>query len=396
MANPEHLAKLKEDVKAWNEWRRENPMVPADLSRAHLSRADLRGANLSGANLSRAELFGANLHRANLSRADLFGANLRGANLTNAKLSEAGLFEANLSGANLSGAEVFGAGLRGANFSEAKLSGANLFGVNLNGADLSRADLSAADLRGAGLGRANLNGANLSRADLSGTDLTRAIVGFTVFGGNDLSTVVGLDTVRHAGPSTIGIDSIFLSKGKIPEVFLHGAGVPDTLISYLPSCVGNPFDYYSCFISYSTKDEEFAKRLHSDLQANGVRCWFAPEDLKIGDKFRTRIDESIRIYDKLLLILSENSIASSWVEEEVEAALERERLQNRLVLFPIRLDDSVMMATQAWAASLRRARHIGDFHNWKDHDAYQKAFQRLLRDLKNEDLPKSATAGGAK
>jgi len=32
--------------------------------------------------------------------------------------------------------------------------------------------------------------------------------------------------------------------------------------------------------------------------------------------------------------------------------------------------------------ALRRARHIGDFRAWKDHDAYQKSFERLLRDLK--------------
>ena len=37
---------------------------------------------------------------------------------------------------------------------------------------------------------------------------------------------------------------------------------------------------------------------------------------------------------------------------------------------------------QAWAASLRRTHHIGDFVNWKDHDAFRKAFERLLRDLR--------------
>ncbi len=116
-----------------------------------------------------------------------------------------------------------------------------------------------------------------------------------------------------------------------------------------------------------------------------LRCWFAPEDLKIGEKFRTRIDESIRVYDKLMVILTEHSLASPWVEEEVEAALEKERKQRgRLVLFPIRLDDAVMETDQAWAASLRRTRHIGDFRHWKDHDAFQQAFERLLRDLKGK------------
>jgi hypothetical protein len=96
-----------------------------------------------------------------------------------------------------------------------------------------------------------------------------------------------------------------------------------------------------------------------------------------------RIGESIRLHDKLMVILTENSIVSSWVEEEVEAALEKEHKFRKLVLFPIRLDDAVVEAGQAWAASLRRTRHIGDFTNWKDHDAFKKAFERVLRDLKS-------------
>jgi hypothetical protein len=96
-----------------------------------------------------------------------------------------------------------------------------------------------------------------------------------------------------------------------------------------------------------------------------------------------RIDEAIRVHDKLLLVLSRSSVESAWVEKEVETAFEKERRQgNKPVLFPIRLDDAVMQTDQAWAADVRRTRHIGDFTRWKDHDAYQQAFQRLLRDLK--------------
>jgi hypothetical protein len=116
-----------------------------------------------------------------------------------------------------------------------------------------------------------------------------------------------------------------------------------------------------------------------------VRCWYAPEDLKIGDRFRDRIEESIRFHDKVLLVLSANSINSPWVQTEVEAALERERREKRSVLFSIRLDEEVMETTQAWAADLRRTRHIGDFSRWKEHDSYQAAFSRLLRDLSQSE-----------
>jgi hypothetical protein len=211
---------------------------------------------------------------------------------------------------------------------------------------------------------------------------------YTTFADTDLSGVIGLDTVRHQGPSSIGIDTLYKSRGRIPDTFLRGAGVPEDLITYAHSLVNTPFDFYSCFISYSTKDKAFAEKLHADLQKSGVRCWFAPEDLKIGDKIRPTIHESIQNYDKLLLVLSEASVHSTWVEDEVERALATEKEQNRVILFPIRLDDTVMQIKTGWPATVQ-ARHIGDFRQWKDHDAYQKSLVKLLNDLQATDSKNS-------
>lgn len=119
------------------------------------------------------------------------------------------------------------------------------------------------------------------------------------------------------------------------------------------------------------------------MQNAGVRCWFAPEDMKIGDKFRSRIDEAIHVHEKLLLVFSKDSIKSSWVEKEVETAFDNENTSNRTILFPLRLDDAVMQSKSGWAADIRRSRHIGDFTKWKDHDSYSESFKRLLKDLKN-------------
>jgi hypothetical protein len=260
---------------------------------------------------------------------------------------------------------------------------------DLSGADLHDKWLVAANLRGANLCQVNLSGAdlrgaNFTEADLTGAALTFAKVGLTIFGAVDLHTVEGLDTLVHHGPSTIGIDTLYRSHGNISEEFLRGAGVPDAMITYSKSLVGQPFQYHSCFISYSSRDEALAQRLHADLQAKGVRCWFAPEDLKIGDEFRSVIDVSIYRYDRLLLILSEHSVKSRWVQKEVETAFEKEGKENRIVLFPVRIDEAVMHSAIGWAADICRQRHIGDFRQWKDHDAYQQAFHRLLRDLKAE------------
>jgi hypothetical protein len=202
-----------------------------------------------------------------------------------------------------------------------------------------------------------------------------------VFTDVDLSVTKGLETCAHIGPSVLDHRTLQRSR-RLPLAFLRGCGLPDRLIEYLPSLLAEAIQYYSCFISYSSKDDAFAERLYADLQTKGVRCWFAPEDMKIGDKFRQRIDEAIHVRERLLLILSENSISSEWVEKEVETAFEKEQRQKRTVLFPVRLGDAVMECPTGWSADIRRSRHIGDFRRWKDHDAYQQAFNRVLRDLK--------------
>jgi uncharacterized protein YjbI with pentapeptide repeats len=390
----------------------------ADLSEANLSEADLDGANLYGANLREANFRGAKLRWANLNDGNLRGADLREANLVAAGLIDADLRQANLIGAGLTSADLTDANLIGANLFKANLSGATLLGADLNGADLIGANLSGADLRwahlsGADLSRADLLGADLNRADLTWADLRRANLDstrlsmsklikadlhqakceYTIFADVDLSETLGLDSVVHKSPSTVGIDTLFRSRGKIPVGFLRGCGVPEVLIEYQRSLfVAMPaIQFYSCFISYSSKDQEFASRLHSDLQAKGVRCWFDRDDLKIGEKIRHRITEAIRGHDKLMLVLSERSIASDWVEGEVEAAFERERREKQTVLFPIRLDDAVLETPVGWASLLRQTRHIGDFSSWKDDHGYQGALARLLRDLKAE----ASTGSGA-
>lgn len=68
--------------------------------------------------------------------------------------------------------------------------------------------------------------------------------------------------------------------------FLRGCGLPDDLITYLPSLLKQAIQFCACFISYSTRDQEFVEKLHADLPDKGVRSWYAPRDLKIGDRFR--------------------------------------------------------------------------------------------------------------
>jgi hypothetical protein len=267
------------------------------------------------------------------------------------------------------------------NLTKANLTKADLRGSNLRGANLYRSNLNRANLSGADLTGAILSGANLSRASLSGTDFSNAVISYTIFSNLDLNVANGLESVRHRGPSSIGIDTLYMSKGKIPEVFLRGCGVPESMIEYVRSLTILPTECFSCFISCSHKDEAIAQRLLSDLQAKGVRCWYAFHELTAGDKTQSAINDLIRVHDKLLLILSESSVKSDWIEREVEHALDLEKKLKTNNLFPVRVDDSVIESNDSWADHVRRRRGIGDFSRWKDSDAYAAAFDSLLNEM---------------
>src|SRR6476646_6289354 len=216
---------------------------------------------------------------------------------------------------------------------------ADLSAADLRRADLSRADLTDANLSTADLSAANLGWVNLTRTNLNEAQLEMAQVGHTTFAHVDLSRIKGIETIKHFGPSTIGITTIYRSKGQIPREFLRGVGVPDSFIEKIRSLVGTAVEFYSCFISHSGKDQEFADRLFADLQQEGVRCWYAPHHVQAGKKLYEQIDDAIRSTERLLLILSPESINSEWVKTEIARARKRESTDKKILL-PIRLNIS--------------------------------------------------------
>jgi len=228
MAIREQVELLRRGADAWNQWRAQHRDRMIDLRGA-----DLGGTDSSGVDLNAAYLGNAKLNGAKLSKADLSGADLS---------------HVDLSGADLSGAILIGADLSGATLSEATLNGATLVEATLVEVDLSRAILIGVDLL-----RATLIEATLSRSNLS-----YASTAYTHFADIDLRTVKGLETIRHRGPSYISTSTFERSQGDIPEVFLRGAGLSDTFIEYVRSLVARPIEYYTCFLSYSSKDQDFA------------------------------------------------------------------------------------------------------------------------------------------
>ncbi|MGE3536584.1 MAG: pentapeptide repeat-containing protein [Candidatus Tectimicrobiota bacterium] len=223
LANPEHVALVRQGASAIAAWRAAHPG-----ERLHLAQADLAGLDLRAADLREARLFeaccdGADLRGANLQRADLRAASLLEADLSAAQLQAASLVRANLSGARLPRACLV----------QAHLHGAHLYGADLQEANLQRAylvstELVRADLRGAVLQQADLQWANLQQADLRGTclqaaNLRESVLGATHFGQTMLHQAQGLESCRHQAPSRLDRATLACS-GPLPAVFLRGCG----------------------------------------------------------------------------------------------------------------------------------------------------------------------------
>jgi ATP-dependent Clp protease ATP-binding subunit ClpC len=186
------------------------------------------------------------------------------------------------------------------------------------------------------------------------------------------------------------IDGV-VEEGVFPEVISRMTGIPiGRLVAQglrppaLPTGLG-----YSAFISYSGQDEDFAKKLHERLVASGLRVWFAPENMKAGEVLADQIGTAIERHDKLLLVLSENSLRSDWVMTEIRKALKTERATGQRKLFPIRL--VAMKELFDWECIDPRSGQdladevckyfIPDFTDWRDGPSFEAAVARLLKDL---------------
>lgn len=386
-------------------------LINADLSHAiltdaNLSHASLIRANLSGADLTRVSLTEANLVNSNLTdahldgvslaKANLIKANLAGLNLTNLNLEGASLNEANLNGANLRGADLSWADLSWSTLNGASLIRAQLNRTNLNGADLTEAHFGGASMVGAELDKADLTEANLAGVNLSGASLkqahfTGAKFDDTVFGNTNLKDAEHLEECEFWGPCVIDHRTIQQSS-PLPRRFLQGCGLPESNIDAFLSVPVIYEPCYLCFSRYSGKDLEFVEELRDRLQGRDIRCWLAPYDKRAGNKPQDENEQAVRNYERVVVLISDYSMHSDWIKNEILRARKRETIEGRRVLFPISLVSDKEL--EEWSciddqsdkdlAALLREHPIPNFSDWKNDLVYFRAFELLLKNLERK------------
>lgn len=347
----------------------------ADLRHDNLSGADLTGGDFRASDLSGANLTGAHLFRASMPRVAMIGAQLVGCSLTRANLTNGTLRHAILKGADLSHAAL----------SYADLERADLSGANLTGSDLSWANLSHADLRGAtltdtaltmtNLTGADLRGARIVKSDFESSILHRATGGGTLFANCDLRSVIGLDTMLHAAPSTIALDTLARSGGRIPRVFLEGAGVAEPLIAAQDVLTSERRSYPTVLLIGSMAESELAERLCQDLSRAHIPAWALYADDEDALNAGAESLDHVVYYDRLALLCTdaslENPLTSRYFAELVRTA----RQGSASPLISLAFGDLFFERKDRLCNNLRKGESM-DFR-----DGYGSALDTLVREL---------------
>lgn len=96
------------------------------------------------------------------------------------------------------------------------------------------------------------------------------------------------------------------------------------------------------FLSHSSHDKPFIRKLASDLKANGVQVWLDELNIQVGESIPEKISQGLAESDYFLFASSKDSVGSEWVKRELNSALLKEVEKRAVTIFPIKLDDSPM------------------------------------------------------
>ncbi|MEM9087685.1 MAG: TIR domain-containing protein [Cyanobacteria bacterium P01_F01_bin.53] len=131
-------------------------------------------------------------------------------------------------------------------------------------------------------------------------------------------------------------------------------------------------DSITYFISYSRVDEQFALDLAKKLRNSGAKVWIDQIDIQAGDRWDEAIEDALEGCDGFLILLSDASVKSNNVMDEVSYALEEGKQ-----VIPILVESCEV------PFRLRRLQYIDLYSN------FDEGFSRLLQSLELENVAKT-------
>jgi hypothetical protein len=129
------------------------------------------------------------------------------------------------------------------------------------------------------------------------------------------------------------------------------------------------------FVSHSTQDSTFVKKLAADLRSNGVEAWYSGWEIKAGDSIRSKIDEGLEC-EHFIIVLSKSSMTRPWVQTELDAATVR-RIEGKVKkIIPVKIEDCGDLPPTLGSLC------------WEDFSSqsYDVAFKRILDSIFDHDV----------
>jgi TIR domain len=91
------------------------------------------------------------------------------------------------------------------------------------------------------------------------------------------------------------------------------------------------------FLSYASEDTKVAQRLFAELSARGFDIWYAPMDLKVGQKLLDSIEEGMAQSRAGILLISPSYLAKGWPNYEMDTLM-RYHIETKKLLYPVWLN----------------------------------------------------------
>src|ERR1043165_3616089 len=278
MANPQHKKIFLAGAKEWNQWRESTDEI-ADLSGIRIVKKKLEGYNITDTDLSDSLIQGSTISDCTFAEVDAKYSHWKNSQFVNTQfrdmnISESLLFRINikhsrLATTNFNNCKGYQLEFNNVLIKDSSLesmvfhSYSTLYLVRIFRCNLSRmtfkGDISDIQFKNSELINSDFHNCFIDdvifrSCVLAGCNVTNATIMNTLFDGIDMSKMIGLESVDHSGLNTLSHHTLYLSGNNIPLIFLQAIGMPENLIEYLPSLISTPIEYFTCFISYSSKN----------------------------------------------------------------------------------------------------------------------------------------------